>query len=145
LKLDNLNEDLPEILILEDDSIIALLQKYMLEKMTEIKPLLFGNGQDAIQYLDERADKAAEVLVLLDINMPVMNGWEFMDSFKTRNYGSKVHVAMVTSSLFKQDYEKAKQYEQIIGYYTKPLKQRDLREILKKDKVAHLFTLPVKE
>lgn len=80
-----------------------------------------------------------DVLVLLDINMPVMNGWAFLDACKVKKFGFHICVIIVTSSLFNEDCEKAKEYDQIIGYYTKPLKQERLKEVLRKDPTMGFF------
>ncbi|WP_029036797.1 response regulator [Salinimicrobium xinjiangense] len=131
LKTDSQTENLPEILILEDDLIIAKLQEYLVEKVCRRSPLIFKNGKEAIDYLDTRTERERDILVLLDINMPIMNGWEFMEACEKRAYKFQIHVVIVTSSLFKEDCEKAKQFDGIIGYYTKPLKKEDMQEIMK--------------
>lgn len=143
LRLDNQNENFPEILILEDDSIIALIQKYLVEKVFEIKPLLFKNGKEALDYLEGRTTKR-DILIFLDINMPVMDGWEFISAFNMRAFNFRAHIVMVTSSLFKEDCEKAKEFEEVVGYYTKPLKEEDLREIIDIKDLSSL-QIPVKK
>ncbi|MGI0105884.1 response regulator [Salinimicrobium sp. WS361] len=139
LKIENQIENLPEILILEDDKIFALLHKYLVEKVIKINPLLFTNGKEAIDYLDARADKDSDVLVLLDINMPLMNGWEFLKTCKIRKYKFNVQAVLVTSSLFKEDRKRAKEFDEIRGFYTKPFKVEDLQEIFIQEKEERTF------
>jgi len=130
LNLNNTNKKQLEILIVEDDSIIALLQRHLVEKVTGRKPFLFPNGKEALEHLDQQSEKVKDFLVLLDLNMPVLNGWEFLEICDKRAYKNKVHIAIITSSLFSEDRLKSENFDRMIGYYTKPLKEKDLREIM---------------
>ncbi len=97
------------------------------------------NGREAIDYLDSVAGTTDEVLVLLDLNMPEMNGWDFLETCKERPYSEKIRVVVVTSSLFREDQKKAEAYEQVIGYFTKPLNTQNCQEILNLPEVAGAF------
>lgn len=127
------------ILIAEDDLIMARLQKFSLERLICITPVVCKNGREAIDYLDSVAGETDQVLVLLDLNMPEMNGWDFLEACKERSYSEKIHVVVVTSSLFREDQKKAESYEQVIGYFTKPLNTRNCQEILNLPEVAGTF------
>ena len=131
MKLNNTDKEQLEILIVEDDSIIALLQRHLVETVTGRKPFLFPSGKEALEHLDQQSEKVKVFLVLLDLNMPVLNGWEFLEICDKRPFKNKVHIAIITSSLFNEDRLKSENYDQMIGYYTKPFKEKDLREIMK--------------
>lgn len=133
------------ILIAEDDLIMARLQKFSLERLICITPVLCRNGREAIDYLDSIARESDLILVLLDLNMPDMNGWEFLEACKQRPYSKKVHVVVITSSLFREDQKKAKTYEQVIGYFTKPVNTRNCQEILNLPEVAGAFETILKD
>ncbi len=61
-------------------------------------------------------------IVLLDINMPIMNGFEFLTRWESRNAGRQgVKVLMVTSSQDDMDQERANAFTSVVGYLTKPL------------------------
>ncbi|MFD2518376.1 response regulator [Salinimicrobium flavum] len=128
-----------EVLIVEDDLIISRLHKHVIGKLVPEDPKIFLNGREALDYLDEGSGKEKEILVLLDLNMPVMNGWDFLKNCGLRPYSNKIHVVIITSSMFNEDSRKAAQFEQVIGYYVKPLKQEHLLEIMELEQVAHLF------
>lgn len=118
---------------------MARLQKFSLERLIYIAPVWCRNGREAIDYLDLVAGESDQVLVLLDLNMPEMNGWDFLEACKERPYSKKVYVVVVTSSLFREDQKKAESYEQVIGYFTKPLTTQNCLEILNLPKVAGTF------
>ncbi|MCO5949972.1 response regulator [Mucilaginibacter sp. RT5R15] len=69
-------------------------------------------------------------VILLDLNMPVMDGWEFLDEFTKVPPAKKIIIYIVTSSIDPADVEKAKQYEAISQYIVKPVTVDNLKEIL---------------
>ncbi len=97
--------------------------------------LVFENGYDAIKGLKEiteRGEKLPEV-ILLDLNMPIMDGWDFLDDFiKLPNHNEdKVYVYIVSSSIAQRDLERAKDFDIIHNYIVKPLTIKKLNDILK--------------
>jgi CheY-like chemotaxis protein len=69
-------------------------------------------------------------LVLLDINMPVMTGWEFLDRIQDQPVAERVKVAMVTSSVDRSDKVKAETYAQVVSFLEKPV-TNDMLQTLK--------------
>ena len=69
-------------------------------------------------------------LILLDINMPVMDGWDFLNELQKIEEGKNIPVVLITSSVDNHDIEKAKTYAQIKGYFTKPLPKEGINDIL---------------
>ena len=84
------------------------------------------DGEEALETLDSM-DKQPS-LILLDINMPGMNGFEFLDEYSKREKQSKV-IAMLTSSEQEQDKIKALQHECVHKYLVKPLGTGDLESL----------------
>lgn len=121
--------------IIDDDKLYQFAMKRMLHHLnikTEI--VEFGNGQQAIEYLLENKDKKGSLpdIIFLDINMPVMNGWQFLDSFVNLTLPSKkITIYMVTSSVDNADILKAASYKEIKNYIIKPLSIASLREVFK--------------
>ncbi len=111
------------VLIIDDDKMIILLHKVMVarSKLSE-SPLSFSDGKIALEFLSAEFVEDQHYLILLDINMPVMNGWEFLDAIQTMPFAQKLSVIMVTSSVDTGDKIKAKQYSQVIHFLEKPLK-----------------------
>ena len=111
------------VLIIDDDKMIVLLHKVMVarSKLSET-PLSFNDGKIALEFLQTEFKEDQHYLILLDINMPVMNGWEFLDAIQAMPFAQKILVIMVTSSVDTGDKIKAKQYSQVIHFLEKPLK-----------------------
>lgn len=130
--MNNTESPVYQILIVEDDKIISKIHQLRIKKLTSIECMACFNGKEALEYLDKRK-KNRKTLVLLDINMPVMNGWEFLESCQSKDYRSDLIVVIVTSSLFEKDREKAERYELVKGYYSKPLTSRNISGFLPSD------------
>ena len=92
-----------------------------------------NNGQQAIDYLNETIaqNKALPRLVLIDINMPVMNGWEFIEAYETLGIEQKVDMYILSSSVYENDIEKTKSYQAVKGFISKPLSMERLVELIK--------------
>ncbi len=80
--------------------------------------------------LQEAPDNLPE-LILLDINMPVLNGWEFLDEFIALlpKLPVEIPVYMLSSTIDQADFDKAETYSVVKGFYSKPLTRENLVEI----------------
>jgi len=112
------------ILIVDDDKMITLLHKVIVVKykISSNTPLLFSDGKMALEFLLSEYNPNENYLILLDINMPVLNGWEFLESVQPERFANKLFVIIVTSSVDSSDKQKAKTYPQVIGFLEKPLR-----------------------
>ncbi|HXA00362.1 MAG TPA: response regulator [Cytophagaceae bacterium] len=111
-----------KVLIVDDDGIVVFLHKTSLRKSgLSFNPLTFSNGKEALDYLLTNHNNDDTYLILLDINMPVMNGWEFLDQINLKSFADQVYVVMVTSSIYKKDRDKAMAYKNVIDFLVKPL------------------------
>ena len=112
-----------KVLIVDDDKMIKLLHTVMVERSKlGSSPQAFSDGKAALDFLNVEYKESEHYLVLLDINMPVMNGWDFLDAVKEKSFANQLHVVMVTSSVDNTDKIKATQYPQVVGFLEKPLK-----------------------
>lgn len=120
--------------IVDDDSIYV----FGLKKLIEIHDfcdniLVFKNGHDAIKYLKPviTSSESLPDVILLDINMPVMDGWDFLDEFiKLKPLMAKeVTIYMVSSSIHSKDIEKANSYSEVSGYVIKPVTLEDIKVV----------------
>lgn len=129
--MDSLLENLDLTYVVEDDPITATLTKLLLEKNLQgSRVQTYANGQQALDQLSwalQRND-AGEVpdLILLDLNMPMMDGWEFLDAFADLPLAKKICVFILTSSIHPDDIDKAKVYKEVQGYFSKPLDHSNL-------------------
>lgn len=127
------------LLIIDDDRMIQKLHS-MLVKRNEFAEefFKFENGQLALDFL-LKFDKNQTFLILLDINMPIMNGWEFLDAVNQSLFGYHIFVTIVSSSVDLDDLEKANSYPQVMAYIDKPLNNNALQLLKTNVKIAHLF------
>lgn len=97
--------------------------------------IVYNNGKEAIDGLRSLVKEKKEMpsLIFLDLNMPVMDGWEFLDDFITipNNNIEKVHVYVISSSIDANDFIRARNYEVVNNYILKPITPEDLVAVLK--------------
>lgn len=120
------------ILLVDDDSSTNYLHKMVIEEVgCAEKCVAVQSGEAALEYLNEHP---APGLIFLDINMPAMNGWEFLEAYQQLDCGKEgtIVVVMLTTSLNPDDKEKARQYGEINGFNNKPLTTEMVGDILHK-------------
>jgi CheY-like chemotaxis protein len=110
--------------IIENDSITATIAEAVLRKnLWHCQVQHWVNGQVAFDHLVAASEQDSGVpdLILLDLDMPVMDGWEFLDALARRPFAKQVGVFILTSSIHPDDREKAKRYAIVKGFFSKPL------------------------
>ncbi len=109
-------------LIIDDDPIIVMLMKKMLEKSDfHAVPKSFNNGLEALNHLKDSYADNDKYVVLLDINMPVMNGWDFLEGLKEFADESNTFVFVISSSINQEDELKANDNKFVVRYLSKPV------------------------
>ncbi|RZL16706.1 MAG: response regulator [Hymenobacter sp.] len=112
------------VYIVEDDLITSKINKLLLKQHAAFGTVQqYLNGQTAFEALQAVAQHGQPVpnLILLDLNMPVMDGWEFLDAFGALHLAGRVCICVLTSSIDPGDLEKSHAYEDVKGFFTKPL------------------------
>lgn len=116
-----------------DDNPIFLLTATQMFKLLKCncRLLTFSNGEMAVNYLETIKACREELpdLVLLDVNMPVMDGWAFLDYLRQADI-SFLSIYLLTSSIDLVDIERAKHYPNLSGYLTKPLTKEAVKNLL---------------
>ncbi|HXH17912.1 MAG TPA: response regulator [Chitinophagales bacterium] len=127
---------LHSILLVDDDAVTNFLNEDLLRQM-KIADSIYTtrNGAEALSFLTKNCAKKhpreCPDLVLLDISMPVMDGFEFLEEFeKMDGFEKNIHVVILSSSDDEKDIKRAKGYK-ISGYICKPLTEKKLLELLK--------------
>ena len=116
------SSELLEVLIVDDDRVVALLHKNSLRSsQVEQVPVVCDNGRTALEYISLNDDVNKRFLILLDLNMPVLDGWKFLKKLNKNPPKARIYVIVVTSSINKKDHLKAQTYEQVIHFCRKPL------------------------
>lgn len=116
--------------IIDDDTVyVSLVKKLIKVKKLSNNILVFKNGKDAIEFF-KNANSLPD-LILLDLNMPIMNGWEFLDEFRPIRKRSKksLNLYVVSSSIDPTDSEKAKSIECVRDYISKPISIQSFEQI----------------
>lgn len=120
--------------VIDDDKIYHFLLKNLLKQNNiDVKSVFFQNGQDAIDYLsDDKNSEDLPDLILLDVNMPIMNGWQFLEEYikLKANFGKDPHIYMISSSNNEVDINKAREFSGVVkDYFLKPICKEDLHKI----------------
>jgi CheY-like chemotaxis protein len=131
-----INAQSVSILLVDDDEINNFISVKLIKKTlinTEIKTCL--NGRFAIDLLQEIQENDPDELpdyILLDINMPIMNGWEFLEEYEKLGIDpkGKSKIYIISSSVFNNDINKAKSYPLVKDFVSKPLSVDKIRDLL---------------
>ncbi len=125
---------LPEFLIIDDDPISNIISAKII-KLTIGGSLVqtFTDPQKGLEYIQSRyeMERDEKAILFLDINMPFMTGWEVLDRFNNFPGTVKEHITifMLSSSVDKQDEQRAGSNSLVSGYITKSLSQQKIREV----------------
>src|SRR5690554_4789419 len=123
----------PEVLLIDDDSIFMMFFKRMIIKSgISQDPIIFRNGLDAYEYIKDRCEENKKFILFLDINMPMMNGWQFLEKVSANCSVENLTTFMVSSSTDESDIAKAKNYTWVKDFLIKPVMQDTLEKIDRK-------------
>lgn len=115
------------IAIIDDDKItVFLATKAINTSYNDIQIDQYFNAQIALDAFKDESN--IPDIILLDINMPDVNGWDFLDVFS--KYAVNCKVFMYTSSIDSNDFDKSKTYNIVMGFVSKPLNAEKLKRIL---------------
>lgn len=121
-------------LLVDDDQTTNFVNRRLLEGMAvSEKVLVAHNGQEALQLIRKQCESGCcPQLILLDINMPVMNGFEFLDAYAQLELSQKqsVVIIMLTTSLHPRDVERIREAP-IQGFLSKPLTKEKVHKLLR--------------
>ncbi len=120
-------------LLVDDDETANFLNELLFKRLDVTQKLLIArNGLEALDVISENCPgQSCPALILLDINMPIMDGFEFLNAYKELNFDQKqsVVIIMLTTSLNPRDMEKV-QEANIAGVINKPLTKKALLDII---------------
>lgn len=120
------------ISVVDDDPVFQFLcRAYFTHCSNDVNVINFSNGEAAWQYFKELTSSSEEVpkLVLIDINMPHMNGWDLVDQINKVDRFSDMHLYMVSSSISVNDREESLAKNLVRDYLKKPLAIVDFHRI----------------
>nr|WP_314897092.1 response regulator [uncultured Flavobacterium sp.] len=119
------------IWVVDDDAIYQIIVNKIIQRSEMFSAISsFKNGKDAIDILHNSLEnnKLLPDIILLDINMPIMDGWEFMEEMGLikSKMSKQIIIYIVSSSIAIEDKNKSKTYPDILGYLSKPITTDDL-------------------
>ncbi|MFN3405153.1 MAG: response regulator [Cytophagaceae bacterium] len=127
------------VMLVDDNEIDNLINQKMIEASNICEHIFVHSGaKSAIEFL-KNIEKLAKgpvslylpEIIFLDIDMPLMDGFQFLDEFEKLSEAIKTHckVVMLTSSLNPQDMNRAKKNQYVLKYINKPLTQDNLKKL----------------
>lgn len=124
-------------ILVDDESACNMISRFTIRQLNkEAEIEVFTNPEEALAYIKTtycHENERIPTCVLLDINMPQMTGWDFLEQYKT--YGAEVHKCfttyIVSSSVDARDQEKAASCSLVDGFISKPLSLEQLEEVFK--------------
>ncbi len=118
--------------IIDDDYIFRIIATKMLEAHPSYEQTEeFRGGESALEALNERIAQRKKLpdLILLDIDMPLMDAWQFLEKFRQLHLPQKVTVVAVSSSINPRDIQRAHQHSDVLTFVPKPLSEARLTEL----------------
>ncbi|MFC6999500.1 response regulator [Rufibacter roseus] len=121
------------ISLIDDDQVYQFLTRKMIEDSGFVETILqFTDGEDAIAYLAENQQNAEKLpdLILLDLEMPFMDGWQFLDQYIKIGFAKEITIYIASSSTSLSDQEKSQQISEVKGYIVKPVTKEQFVEVV---------------
>ncbi|WP_342087979.1 response regulator [Dyadobacter sp. OTU695] len=120
--------------VIDDDKIFTYLLKRIIEKAKITREIIFfENGRDALDYLSRNREDALKLpqLILLDINMPILDGWQFLNEYEKLKpeVPRPISICMMSSSTDLEDYDRAMSSGNVMDYLQKPVHTPLLKEV----------------
>lgn len=127
--------ELTKFIVIDDDSINNFLVNGVLKQLNPTAEVIcYTDPEIALDHLiGLKREDYKNTIILLDLNMPVLNGWDILDKL-SEHFGdqlpenAKIYIA--SSSDIEKDISKSKAYKLLTGYITKPIKLEALKEII---------------
>ncbi|MCJ8164195.1 response regulator [Pontibacter sp. E15-1] len=124
-------QKIKSVLLVDDDPASNYLAQLLFKRLAMVEHLsVAANGKEALDYVMEHLEQSSfPELILLDINMPLMDGFEFIEQFQRLPFYSRSRVVLLSSSVSFKDKEKAAHF-QLAEFINKPLTREKLAKII---------------
>jgi len=125
---------LKKVLLVDDDEIVNSINKVIIQHANFAEEVLTETlAIEAIDLIKKTSQENLPELIFLDVNMPEMDGWDFLDEFSKAGFdGSHPKIIMLTSSINPRDEQRANEAKQVTAFLSKPLSPELLGAISKK-------------
>ncbi|MCW3111021.1 MAG: response regulator [Segetibacter sp.] len=126
---------LNRVLLIDDDDVTNFLHKKVLMRTGIVRNIeTVETAKEALDLLCENEVSGKPELIFLDVNMPGLTGWDFIDEYKAikERYGIESTIILLTASANPDDEKKARDINEITEFLSKPLTDEMVNEIIKK-------------
>ncbi|PRX54802.1 response regulator receiver domain-containing protein [Flagellimonas meridianipacifica] len=125
------------MLLVDDDETTNFLNRFFLKQLDDDLPVnIVSNGKEAIEFLEHESNtEEMPCLLILDTNMPIMNGWEFLDTYTQQfnpEFKKNIVVVMLTALDTQETTEMAMAHPSVSDTAQKPLSDLKFKELIKK-------------
>jgi CheY-like chemotaxis protein len=138
-----------KVLCIDDDQITLVLCELVIKKAGFAKEVITAkNGKEGLAYFsnffskNNKEDKSPPQIIFLDLNMPVMNGWDFLEDYLMK-YADRLpstKVVIISSTVNPEDFSRANQYENmVIDFINKPLTTEGLQDLMENEHLSEYF------
>ncbi|WP_296619593.1 response regulator [Marivirga sp.] len=118
------------IFLIDDDDLFIFLTKTIIEDEKFADHIhSYEDAREAMEYLKSSDEKPFPEIIFLDINMPMMDGWEFIDALEKSKIKHDIIIYITSSSINPLDLKKAESNPSIKGFISKPLDPAKLKKI----------------
>ena len=125
-----------KVFIVDDDEIsIFILESFLMTEGFAEEFVGFLDAEEALQVLLDAADEDLPEIIFLDLNMPVLSGWDFLDAlqpYEDKLLG-KCNIYILTSSVDPAEIKRAQDYKLVVDYLHKPLNEAAIEKIVKQN------------
>lgn len=117
------------VLLVDDDKVLNFVTANSFKRSGQVKEIKVAyDGEEALEIILE--EETQPDFILLDIGMPKMNGFQFLDEYYKKDIVKRAKIAIYTSSIEQADKEKAAKYEDVIDFIVKPITPEKLHQII---------------
>lgn len=127
------NSSSPTIFVIDDDEINnVIVSTYIKRYHITDSYHVFDSAIKALNYIKENGEDVVPEIIILDVKMPDMDGFEFLDEYEplAKSYNKKTSVYMLSSSVRMNDKERSFQYDSVVDYIEKPMTLPQIRRII---------------
>jgi len=123
-----------KLFIVDDDELFVYIAKNLLKELKVAKSIIdFPDGEDALKFFQDNHFKEFPDVIILDINMKRMNGWEFLDALRSLKISETIKIYISSSSIDPHDLERAKLNPYVNAFISKPLSLTKINDVLLSD------------
>lgn len=119
-----------QCLVVDDDRIVSMLHRMVLVRSQFCpSPIVCEKGSEALRHILEGQESGKAWLIFLDLHMPQMTGWEFLNAIMKHSFTNPVHVVIVSSSVDPADIARSNYYPMVLDFLSKPLSTKRLEAL----------------